>query len=386
MNIESKRDFIINFVYFVIVVAIGYVAFKNLFGLLFPFVLGFFIAFSLRPLIEWMNAKIEINNTYIAIIVLIGFYAIIGTGLFFIILKLFTMLQTLFEDIPSMYAAEIQPLINQFTEWARNIIFKINPEIVDFIQQFDKNIFDQLGGVVREFSSGAINVLTSMVKKLPTFIIGFLFTVISSIFITIDYRNITGFLNNQLTGKNRTLFLAIKRNGIDVVVNFMKAYAILLGVTFVESAIGLTLLGMKNAIGISLIIAAVDILPVLGTGTILVPWSIIEFFNGNIGDAIGLIIIYGIITVIRQFLEPRVVGESIGLYPLVTLISMFLGVNLFGFWGLFGLPIVVTIIIKLQQEKIIKIYRDENDNLDEDKVEEVEEVENSINLEEEIYV
>lgn len=383
MNIESKREFIINFVYLAIVAVIGFVAFKNLFGLLFPFVLGFFIAFSLRPLIEWINVKTDINNSLIAVIVLIGFYAIIGTGLFFIILKLFTMLQTLFEDIPSMYAAEIQPLINQFTEWARNIIFKINPEVVDFIQQFDKNIFDQLGGVVREFSSGAINVLTSMVKKLPTFIIGFLFTVISSIFITIDYRNITGFLNNQLTGKNRTLFLAIKRNGIDVIVNFMKAYAILLGVTFVESAIGLTLLGMKNAIGISLIIAAVDILPVLGTGTILVPWSIIEFFNGNIGDAIGLIIIYGIITVIRQFLEPRVVGESIGLYPLVTLISMFLGVNLFGFWGLFGLPIVVTIIIKLQQEKIIKIYRDENDNLDEDKVEEVE---NSINLEEEIYV
>lgn len=385
MNIESKREFIINFVYLAIVAVIGFVAFKNLFGLLFPFVLGFFIAFSLRPLIEWINVKTDINNSLIAVIVLIGFYAIIGTGLFFIILKLFTMLQTLFEDIPSMYAAEIQPLINQFTEWARNIIFKINPEIVDFIQQFDKNIFDQLGGVVREFSSGAINVLTSMVKKLPTFIIGFLFTVISSIFITIDYRNITGFLNNQLTGKNRTLFLAIKRNGIDVVVNFMKAYAILLGVTFVESAIGLTLLGMKNAIGISLIIAAVDILPVLGTGTILVPWSIIEFFNGNIGDAIGLIIIYGIITVIRQFLEPRVVGESIGLYPLVTLISMFLGVNLFGFWGLFGLPIVVTIIIKLQQEKIIKIYRDENDNLDEE-VEKVEELENSINLEEEIYV
>lgn len=386
MNIESKREFIINFVYLAIVAVIGFVAFKNFFGLLFPFVLGFFIAFSLRPLIEWINEKIDINNSVIAVIVLIGFYAIIGTGLFFIIIKLFTMLQTLFEDLPRMYASEIQPLINQFTEWSRNIIFKINPEIVDFIQQFDKNIFDQLGGVVREFSSGAINVLTSMVKKLPTFIIGFLFTVISSIFITIDYKKITGFLNNQLTGKNKTLYLAIKRNGIDVIVNFMKAYAILLGVTFVESAIGLTILGMKNAIGISLIIAAVDILPVLGTGTILVPWSIIEFFNGNIGDAVGLLVLYGLITVIRQFLEPRVVGESIGLYPLVTLISMFLGVNLFGFWGLFGLPIVVTIIIKLQQENIIKIYRDENDDFESDNIDVGEKVKESNNLEEEIYV
>lgn len=362
MKTEAKRDFIINVVYLAIVLVIGYYLFKYFFGVLFPFVLGFIIAFSLRPLIKWINDKVNINNTVISVIVLLAFYSIIGTGLFFVIIKIFTMLRDLFEDIPRMFASDIQPLINQFTAWANNIFYKINPEIIEFIQQYDQNIFEQLGSIVKDFSSGMVNLLTGMVKKLPSFLLGFVFTIISSFFITIDFKKITEFLNFQITDKNRKIFSAVKRNGIDVFVNFLKAYGILLTVTFIESAIGLSLMRIDNAIGISLIIALVDIFPVLGTGTVLVPWAIIEFFNGNIPDAIGLGILYAVITVIRQVLEPRVVGDSIGLYPLVTLISMFLGAKYFGAFGLLGVPIIVTVIVKLNEEGIIQIYRDPNKN------------------------
>ena len=343
MKTEARKEFIINFLYLAIVLAITYFIVKYFFGVLFPFLLGFVIAFSLRPLIKWINKKIKINNTIISIIVLLLFYSLIGTGLFFLIIKIFTMLKDLFEDIPGMFATDIQPLINQFTAWSKDIFYKINPEIIDFVQQFDKNIFDQLGNIVKNFSSGAVNILTAMVTKLPSFFLSFALTIISSIFITIDYKKITLFLNSQITGKNRTLFSAVKRNGVDVVLNFLKAYGILISVTFVESAIGLSLMRIDNAIGISIIIALVDILPVLGTGTIIIPWAIIEFFNGNVPDAIGLGVLYAVITVIRQILEPRVIGESIGLYPLVTLISMYLGAKYFGAIGLFGLPIIATL-------------------------------------------
>ncbi len=358
MKSEAKREFIINFVYLGIVLFIAYFIFKYFFGILFPFLLGFLIAFSLRPIINWIQSHLKINNKIISAIVLLGFYSIIGTGLFFASIKLFTMLKELFENIPKMFANDIQPLINQFTNWLSDIFYKINPDIIKFIQQYDQNIFEQLGGIVKNISTGAINLLTSMVTKLPSFFVGFLFTIISSFFIVIDYTKITRFLNSQITGKNRKLFTAVKRNGIDVVFNFMKAYGILLSVTFIEASIGLSLMKIDNAIGISLIIALVDIFPVLGTGTVLVPWAIVNFLNGNIPDAIGLAILYAVITVIRQVLEPRVIGESIGLYPLVTLMSMFLGVNLFGAVGLFGLPIVVTIAVKLHEEGIISIYRE----------------------------
>lgn len=360
MEIEKRREFIINAAYLSIILILAYLIIKYFLGVLFPFVLGFIIAFVLRPLIKWINKKVKINNKIIALIVLLVFYSLIGTGLFFLILKMFTMLKSLFEDIPQMYISQIQPLINQFSIWANDIFYRINPDILDFVQGFDESIIEQLGSIVKNFSSGAISLLTSMIKKLPNFFLGFVFTIISSFFITLDYKKITKFLSYQITGKNRELFSSIKRNGIDVVLNFLKAYGILLTVTFIEASIGLTLLNRENAIGVSLIIALVDILPVVGTGTILIPWSLIELFNGNIPDAIGLGVLYAVITIIRQVLEPRVIGDSIGLYPLVTLIAMFLGVKYFGVIGLLGLPIVITIIVKLHEEGIIDIWRDPN--------------------------
>lgn len=360
MQIDRKKEFIINVVYISILLVIAYFVTKYFLGVLFPFVLGFLIALALKPLIRWIKTKININNSIISLIVLLLFYSLIGGGLFLIFIKIFTLLKDLFEDIPAMFQNDIQPLVNQFVAWSTDIFYRINPDIIDFIQQFDKSIMEQLAGVVKNFSTGAIGLLTTMVTKLPNFFVGFLLTIISSFFITIDFDKIMQFLNFQITGTNKNLFSAIKRNGIDVAVNFFKAYGILLSVTFVESAIGLSLMGIGNAIGISLIIALVDILPVLGTGTILVPWALIEFFNGNVPDAIGLGVLYAVITIIRQVLEPRVVGDSIGLYPLVALISMYLGVKFFGAIGLLGLPLVITIIVKLHEEGIIHIWRDPN--------------------------
>lgn len=360
MKTEKRREFIINVSYVSIILVLAYLLTKYFLGELFPFVLGFLIALILRPLIKKINQKIKINNKIIALVVLLVFYSLIGTGLFFVLMKVFTMLKILFEDIPKMFASDLLPLINQLSVWAKDIFYRVNPDVIHLIQQFDENIIEQLGSIVKNFSSGAVNMLTSMVTKLPKFFLSFLFTIISSFFITLDYEKITGFLNYQITDKNREFFSAIKRNGIDVALNFLKAYGILLTVTFIEAAIGLSFLKINNAIGISLIIALVDIFPILGTGTILVPWAIIKLFNGNLPIAIGLGILYIVITVIRQILEPRVVGDSIGLYPLITLMAMFLGVKYFGAIGLLGLPIVITIVVKLHEEGIIHIWRDPN--------------------------
>ena len=116
-----------------------------------------------------------------------------------------------------------------------------------------------------------------------------------------------------------------------------------------ELFVGLLLLRVPYAFLLALLIAVVDILPVLGTGTIVIPWGIITLILGNFPLGIGLLILYAIITVVRQSLEPRVVGHQIGLHPLITLISMFVGVSLFGFLGLFGLPIAVTVFVQIKR-------------------------------------
>jgi sporulation integral membrane protein YtvI len=153
------------------------------------------------------------------------------------------------------------------------------------------------------------------------------------------------------------MLFKIKDNGIDVLFKFAKAYALLLGLTFVELSIGLALLRVHYAILWAALIALVDILPVLGTGTVLIPWAVVNLILGNYPLGVGLLVLYGIITVVRQSLEPRVVGKQIGLYPLVTLVCMFLGSYLFGFVGLFALPIAVTVLVQLSRTEGFALFK-----------------------------
>ena len=130
-----------------------------------------------------------------------------------------------------------------------------------------------------------------------------------------------------------------------------------MSLTFVELSIGLSILGIDNSIIIALLTSILDILPVLGTGAVIIPWAIISLILGDIWVGIGLIIVYLIITVIRNIIEPKIVGTQLGLHPLVTLISMFMGVNIAGLFGLFGFPILLSLLMYLNKEGIVKIFK-----------------------------
>ena len=93
-------------------------------------------------------------------------------------------------------------------------------------------------------------------------------------------------------------------------------------------------------------IAVLDILPILGTGGIMIPWAVISLVVGNVGLGLKLLLIYGIVTVVRNYVEPKIVGTQLGLHPIITLVSMFIGLRLFGFWGLFGLPVGISFFWK----------------------------------------
>ena len=127
--------------------------------------------------------------------------------------------------------------------------------------------------------------------------------------------------------------------------------------TFIDISVGLTILGVDNALAIALVIAVFDVLPVLGTGGIMIPWFLFCFMNAQPKLGVGLLILYLIITIIRNIIEPKVVGKQIGLHPLLMLLCMYLGVKLFGFLGLFIMPFLILILQNLNDTGLIKLYR-----------------------------
>lgn len=357
-NRESMLGFIIKFVYVVIWTALIYCVLKYALPYIMPFFIAFVIAFILKPLINFLTKKSKLSRRVSSIIVLTFVYLVIGSLLTLLGIKIVVSLGNLFSHLPLYYAKHIEPAFATMTDWFDGFISRLDPSIIQFINSALDSISSTISNLVSAISQGALSVVTGIASGVPWFVVSLIITIISSYFFVIDYYKITAFLSRQLSERVSQLLFKTKDYVVNVLFKFARAYGTLLTLTFVELTIGLLILRVQYAIPIAFVIAIMDILPVIGTGTFLIPWAVYSLFTGKVGLGVGLLIIYVVITVVRQVLEPRVVGKQIGLYPLLTLICMFLGGRLFGFWGLFGLPIAVTVLIHLNREGEIHIFKE----------------------------
>ena len=145
----------------------------------------------------------------------------------------------------------------------------------------------------------------------------------------LDYKKVVKFIKLQLPDKHKNLLSETKKIFSSTILKMCRAYGLIMFITFCENFLGLTILNligvMKNSyvFVIAICIAVFDILPVAGSGGILIPWSLIALVTGNVGQCVGLLILYAVITVIRQYIEPKIVGDSLGVNPLVTLAGLY---------------------------------------------------------------
>lgn len=216
---------------------------------------------------------------------------------------------------------------------------------------------NSLGQQVTGLSVKVMGVLSGMASSLPAFFIRLVLMIIASFFIAMDYDALTGFCMDQMSGRTKKIFLQIKEYVVGTLFVCIRSYALIMSITFVELAVGLTLIGVEYSVVIALFIAVFDILPVLGTGGIMIPWVILEAFRGDLALAVRSLIVYVAITVIRNILEPKIVGSQIGLHPVVTLASMFLGAQLFGVIGLFGFPIGLSLLRHLNDTGTVQLFK-----------------------------
>ena len=130
----------------------------------------------------------------------------------------------------------------------------------------------------------------------------------------------------------------------------IRSYLLIMLLTFTELSILFSIFGIEHAIVKAAGIAIFDVLPILGTGGIMIPWIVTSLVLGYTGLGLKLLLIYAIVTVVRNYVEPKIVGTQLGLHPVITLVSMFIGLRLFGFWGLFGLPVGISFLWKEKKD------------------------------------
>lgn len=348
MNLEKQKAFIIHVIYIAMIFGLGYIAIKYLLPMLMPFVIGLFIAVAFRKLIDFIEAKLHIRRSFVSIIILIIFYGILVLLISLIGVKIFTFLKDLFGRLPNLYVETIEPAISKAGE---NLI-KQFPQVKPYIQDMSDTIFS----FVKDASSSVIGTITGIAGGLPTLLIKLIFTIVSSFFFTIDYYRISRFVIRQFKGASRDMLLKLKDNGIGTLGKFIRAYAAIISITFIELSLGLWIIGIPNPALYGALIAIIDVLPILGTGLILLPWAVIALILGNTKVGIGMLILYIVITAVRQTIEPKIVGQQIGLHPILTLLLMFIGAQLMGVLGLLILPVIATILKKLNDEGTITLF------------------------------
>lgn len=345
MESENKKNFLINFIYFVVIGTLIFLASKFLISYLLPFIVAGVIAFSMQRPACFFSKKLKLSKGIIAAIFSVSVYFVVAFAVVFLIYKATGFLGGLTKVLPDLFE-ELSSIINGLQNRFSNIIPK---EYSSAFDDISKSMFERITTQISGFVS---RILTKLAKSTPSFLFSSIVALVASCYIAKDYDRLLKFVK-ELFGKKVTGNLEkIKIILFESVFKLLKGYLILTVLTYLQLLAGFLILGVKYAPVIALLISFVDVLPVLGTGTVLIPWAVLSVFWGNIPLAIGLAVLYVIVVIVRNFAEPKVIGTQIGINPLFTLLAMFVGLKIFGAAGLFLFPIILIVVIKYYKNQM----------------------------------
>ncbi|OEF99237.1 sporulation integral membrane protein YtvI [Vulcanibacillus modesticaldus] len=316
-----------------------------------PFLLAYLVSLMLEPINQLLINKGKLKRI---IAVNITYFLFLGV---FLLLIYFTI---------TKITTEMFNLIGFFQENIPNIqswILNFYQQFQDFIQLLPKEIADQINQSIKGF----IQILTSLdlissigshtynlTTAIPNYFIITILVFISLYLFSLNLHKINSQFYKYFKDSSREKVNIVLSEVKLATVGFIQAQFILSTITYIISLIGLAILDIRYSLAIALFIVIVDILPILGTGSVLMPWAIFSLTRGKMFLGVGLIILFFVITISRKIIEPRILGERIGLGPLTTLISIWVGFKVFGILGVFFAPLLIILFNALVKADVIR--------------------------------
>ncbi|MBQ7957186.1 MAG: sporulation integral membrane protein YtvI [Clostridia bacterium] len=399
LSTEKKKKTIINILYYALLLTLFYCFMKYAFGLFFPFILAFIVAMIMQRPINFISKKTKIKKGVVSGIMILLLVAIIGFLVSLLGVKIWEAFRD-FLDFLMRKFGDLPNFLDKLEIWVADRIrflpdsveSSINSSLSDAVDRLKELLTSPDAGTLLQDTVGSLKIssvlekvdlsaLSSSIsgvwytaKQIPTIFLAIIVSIFACCFMASDYDRLTEFVKRQFSSKSEN-FSKAKRIVTISFKNLIKAYALIILVTFVEMLLGLSALKLFGIYKGSWIVfiamgtAVVDIMPVLGTGTILLPWSLYSFISGDIPMGIGVLVLYVFITVMRQFIEPKLVAGQLGLPPFVTIMGMYIGLKLFGIIGMFAVPLTIILIKLLNDEGVIHIWKT---GKEEEQTEEIE--------------
>ncbi len=327
-----------------------YMVAGQLLVVLMPFIMGLLISKLINRPVTFLHEKIRIPRGLGTLATLLGFLWIAGLGIYHLVTWIISLLAGLSDEIP-LWASSIASYFQQVTSALESGPLSLSGDLSSYISQGLNSLLGKLGDIT-QFTA---TKLLDLVSSVPNFLFITVIIFVSAFFFTKDREKIQAFFRPFFKGEwtQNEKVQIIRSDVLGVLWGYLKAQLILMSVTFVLSSIGLMLIGVSYPIPIALGIAIVDALPILGPATVYVPWAASKLIVGQYPAAASLLVLYLVVTLSRQALEPKILSTQIGIYPLVTLLSMYMGLRFIGFPGIILGPVTVIIVMSLFKTGII---------------------------------
>ncbi|MGG3928146.1 sporulation integral membrane protein YtvI [Metabacillus fastidiosus] len=341
------------------IIAAGLGVIYYLSGLIYPFLIAIALAFLINPLVNFFSIKGKIPRGLAVILAIILLFCLFAGLLTLLVVEIVSGTTYLAKVVPNhfeklivyleiFFVNQIIPLYNQLTAIFNDLGASQQESFISYIQSVGETIASSVGNFIKHF----LENIPLIISWLPNAATVFVFSLLATFFISKDWYKLkemlTAILPQKAKVSGKTVFDELKK----ALIGFIRAQATLISITTIIVLTGLLILRVEYAITIALLIGLIDLLPYLGTGLIFVPWIIYLALSDNVPLAIGIGVLYIVVLVFRQIIEPKVLSSSIGLDPLATLISLFIGFQLIGFLGLIAGPVVLVILKTLHQAGI----------------------------------
>ena len=320
-----------------------YLGYKLL-GFFMPFVIGWFIAYIASPVVNWLEKRVKIVKKLGSVIMIVGVLAAVCFIIYFIISTLWKEISFLIQDMPGMYR-DLESGLSQIGNSMEGVFGKLPDGVQEGWHTMVANFDEMMGELMSRISEPTVSAAGRFAKSIPSVLVATIVTFISAYFFIAEREDVIRWSKKVAPDALVSRMTMVIDNLKFAVGGYLKAQLKIMVVVYIILVVGFIILNIHFSFLLGLLIALLDFLPFFGTGTALIPWAIYQFFMGNYKLVVGLVILYAVTQLMRQLIQPKLVGDSMGLRPLLTLFLLYTGYKIGGVFGMiFAVPIGMIVI------------------------------------------
>lgn len=321
-----------------------------------PFVIGWIIAAIANPLVHFLEKKLKVRRKAVSAVVIILVIAAVVGAVYLLLSKLVTQGIEFITDLPEIWQNFEESLQHVGDRW--QIFYKKLPDnMQETLTAVSENLNTYIGTFIGEISSPTMNAIGNFARSIPGVLIAVIMCLLSSYFFVAERDYLTNFFKKYIPLSIQQKWMLGYRSMKKAVGGYFLAQLRIEVWMYILLVIGLMILGVNYAFLFALLIAFLDLLPVFGTGTVLIPWAVIKVISADLKTAVGLLIIWGVGQLIRQLIQPKFIGDSIGVKPIPTLFLLYIGYKLAGVLGMIVAVPIGMILINLNDAGVFDITK-----------------------------